>query len=56
MLLDTDNAVTRSYGTFKFPETYILDKNGIVRYKIIGPKDWADPAVLKVLRDMASEK
>ncbi len=40
VLLDPDRATAAHYGTFKFPETYILDRAGIVRYKIIGPEDW----------------
>ena len=28
------------YGTFKWPETYIIDRNGIVRRKFIGAVDW----------------
>ena len=28
------------YHSFKFPETYIIDANGVVRRKIIGPIDW----------------
>ena len=52
VLLDPDHAVSKSYGTFKFPETYILDRNGIVKHKIIGARDWADPAALQGLRDL----
>jgi cytochrome c biogenesis protein CcmG/thiol:disulfide interchange protein DsbE len=28
------------YHSFKFPETYIIDADGVVRRKIIGPIDW----------------
>jgi cytochrome c biogenesis protein CcmG, thiol:disulfide interchange protein DsbE len=28
------------YGTFKWPETYIIDRNGVVRRKFIGAVDW----------------
>ena len=37
------------YGTFKFPETYIIDRNGIVRRKFIGPVDWNQPEIVNYL-------
>ncbi len=49
VLLDTSHSVAKLYGTFKFPETYIIDRNGRVQYKVIGPRDWADPTTLKAL-------
>ncbi len=52
VLLDTTHAIAAQYGTFKFPETYILDREGIVRYKVIGPRDWRDSAALELLRNM----
>jgi peroxiredoxin len=53
VVLDPDHAVASSYGTFKFPETYILDRNGIVKFKVIGPRDWNDAATVKTLQDLA---
>ena len=52
VLLDTERTVAGLYGTFKFPETYILDGQGIVRYKAIGPRDWGNPANLKIVQDI----
>ncbi len=37
------------YGTFKFPETYIVDRNGVVRRKFIGAVDWTEPDVIEYL-------
>ena len=37
---DADQKSNSLYGTFKFPETYIIDRNGVVRRKFIGPVDW----------------
>src|SRR2546428_1100877 len=36
---DPDQILAGRYGTFKFPETYILDRSGRVAEKIIGPTD-----------------
>jgi thiol-disulfide isomerase/thioredoxin len=37
------------YGTVKYPESYIIDPNGIVRRKYVGPVDWTQPAVREYL-------
>ncbi len=56
VLLDTAHAISSQYGTYKFPETYILDREGIVRYKIIGPRDWRDPGALQILQSMIASR
>lgn len=43
--LDPDANISADYGTFKYPETYIIGPDGKVRIKYIGPRDWTDPAV-----------
>jgi len=35
--LDLDGSVGIDYGVYGVPETYIIDKSGIIRYKYIGP-------------------
>jgi peroxiredoxin len=44
---DPEAAISASYGTFKYPETYIIDSRGEVVEKFIGPKDWSDSALLE---------
>jgi len=29
-----------TYGTFRWPESYIIDRNGVVRRKFIGAVNW----------------
>jgi cytochrome c biogenesis protein CcmG/thiol:disulfide interchange protein DsbE len=47
----TSNAL---YGSFRFPETYIIDKSGIVRRKLIGPQDFTSPDFVNYLKKLAS--
>jgi peroxiredoxin len=56
VFLDPGGSVSRLYGTYKFPETYILDRQGSVRYKVIGPRDWRDPEALKALRELIAAR
>ncbi len=37
------------YGTFRFPETYIIDRKGMMRRKFIGEVNWSDPEVVNYL-------
>ena len=34
---DTDGRVAIDYGVYGAPETYLIDKNGVIRFKKIGP-------------------
>ena len=40
VLLDPKNELSRLYGLTGVPETYIIDKDGVVALKIIGSRDW----------------
>lgn len=44
---DPEGNLSSSYGTFKYPETYVIDQQGNVLEKFIGPENWADPKVLQ---------
>jgi cytochrome c biogenesis protein CcmG, thiol:disulfide interchange protein DsbE len=37
------------YGTHGWPETYIIDRKGIIRRKFIGPVEWNSPEVTDFL-------
>ena len=37
------------YGTFKFPETYIIDRQGVLRRKFVGPIDWGQSEIVDYL-------
>jgi peroxiredoxin len=53
-LLDSDGAVGKTYGITGVPETFIIDKNGLIRKKVIGPIDWSEPDTIQYLRDLAN--
>jgi len=46
---DADQKSNALYGTFKFPETYIIDRNGVTRRKFIGAVDWTEPEIIDFL-------
>ncbi|MCU1271266.1 MAG: Thioredoxin-like protein [Acidobacteriaceae bacterium] len=41
--------VSSKYGTFKVPETYIIDRNGMIRRKFIGEVNWGQQEIVEYL-------
>ena len=42
---DPQQHVNTLYGTSRYPETYVIDRNGILRRKFIGPQNWTSPEI-----------
>ncbi len=42
------------YGTFKYPETFIIDANGKIVRKFIGPTDWTAPDIVDYLKKLGN--
>ena len=46
---DGEQKAASLYGTFGWPETYVIDRQGIIRRKFIGAVDWTSPEVTDFL-------
>lgn len=46
---DPDQKVAGMYGTSGWPESYIIDRQGVLRRKIVGPINWDSPEVMQFL-------
>jgi len=51
-LMDSKGTVRSLYGVTGVPESFIIDKNGILAKKIIGATDWATPEVFRFFREL----
>ena len=49
ILLDSENVLQHIYGVFRFPESFIIDRNGVVVEKVIGGRDWTSAGASKML-------
>ncbi|MCF6267770.1 MAG: TlpA family protein disulfide reductase [Desulfuromusa sp.] len=49
ILLDKDGIAQNAYGVFRFPESFIIDRNGVVVEKIIGGRDWFSGQTFKLI-------
>jgi cytochrome c biogenesis protein CcmG/thiol:disulfide interchange protein DsbE len=54
-VFDEKQASNALYGSFRYPETYIIDKQGVVRRKLIGPQEFTSPEIVNQLKKLASE-
>jgi len=43
---DPSKKIATDYGTSMWPETYIIDRKGVIVRKIIGPQDWNSSELL----------
>ena len=52
VLTDTEGAIKSLYQTTGVPESFIIDKQGIIVEKVIGPRDWAAPSTIRSFRNL----
>jgi cytochrome c biogenesis protein CcmG, thiol:disulfide interchange protein DsbE len=53
---DAAKQIPVSYGTSMYPETYVINREGRIDRKIIGPQDWTSPTMLAYLDTVLDEK
>lgn len=51
VLLDTEKKIGKRYGITGVPETFVIDRQGVILKKVVGPLAWDDPTVVKFLSD-----
>ena len=49
---DAANQSSNAFDTTRPPETYIIDRRGVIRRKFIGAQDWTNPEILNYLRNL----
>jgi len=52
VLLDTQGDIKSLYQLTGIPESFIMDKDGIIVEKVIGPRDWAASGVISYFRNL----
>jgi thiol-disulfide isomerase/thioredoxin len=46
---DGQQKVNALYGSFRYPETYVIDRQGVLRRKFIGAQAWTSPEIMGYL-------
>ena len=50
ILLDPRKRVADAYQSYRFPESYLIDREGVLVARYIGPREWDAPAYLDRIR------
>lgn len=53
VLTDPKGTLKYKYQTTGIPESHIIDKNGTIVEKVIGPRDWAAPEAVRIFQELA---
>ncbi len=56
VLLDRDNRTTLAWKVQAFPTSFLVDKNGKIRYGVFGAVDWEDAQVVATLESLMNER
>ena len=46
---DPERSISARYGTLKYPESYLISRDGRVLRKYMGPEDWIQPEIVNYL-------
>jgi peroxiredoxin len=52
---DAGKRTSREFQTFRYPESFIVDRDGRIRSKVIGARDWVAPTVIRDFVALLSE-
>lgn len=50
ILMDSDKRVAQAYQTYRFPESFLVGRDGRVVERYVGPRDWAATAYVERIR------
>ncbi|MBE0427669.1 MAG: TlpA family protein disulfide reductase [Nitrospirae bacterium] len=53
--LNPDGTAAKKFGITGIPESFIIDKNGILREKVIGPAEWDSPHFIEIFKNLLNE-
>lgn len=49
---DPDQSAPKLYHTDMWPETYVIDRKGVIRRKFVGAQDWSSPVIQQYLKSL----
>jgi peroxiredoxin len=53
---DASKKTAVDYGTSMYPETYLIDRQGLLARKIVGPQDWQSPEIMRSIGVLLDQK
>jgi len=55
ILHDADSSISHNYGVFRYPETFLIDRQGNVRYHLVGAVEWMSASIIKGIEGLLNE-
>ena len=55
ILHDKGSEVSHLYGVFRYPESFLIDRNGIVRHHLVGAVEWMTPEIISEIEALLAE-
>jgi cytochrome c biogenesis protein CcmG, thiol:disulfide interchange protein DsbE len=49
---DPSQSAPKLFHTDMWPETYVIDRNGLIRRKFVGAQDWSSPEIRAFLKSL----
>jgi hypothetical protein len=49
---DTNLSAPKLFNTDMWPETYVIDRTGVIRRKFVGAQDWSSPEIRQYLKSL----
>ena len=53
ILYDEQGVVQQLFGVYKFPESFVIRKDGVIDDKVIGAIDWAHPETVAYFKELS---
>lgn len=55
ILHDSDEKAGETYGVYSLPTTYLIDRDGVVRNKFMGMRNWTDSQMKELIEKLLKE-
>lgn len=56
VLVDPDGEVGRKFGVWGYPESFLVDRDGRIVERVIGPRDWSAPAQIAAIEALLARQ
>jgi len=55
VLQDINAEISHGYGVYRYPESFLIDRQGYVRYHLVGAVEWMSDSIIKGIEGLLNE-